>query len=769
MSEDETTQLGTKPASSVGPGTQLNGIYEIDELIASGGMGEVYRGHNIRNKTSVAIKIILPEFANDETVLSLFERESDTLNHLSHDAIVRYHLFGLDPAIERPYLSMEFVDGTALGDHIKENPLTLADTVKLLIRVCEGLAAAHEAGVIHRDLSPDNVILPGDKVKKAKIIDFGIAKSTASGHSTLLGGKFAGKYNFVSPEQLGRFDGIVTERSDIYSLGLVAVAALRGTALDMGGSHVEVIEKRSSVPDIGDVDERIRPLLEMMLEPDPDKRPESMKTIVEWLKSMPSTDAPPVAAGDAVTMIAQTPPGTAEGPSVAQADITGQNLPPHSQTPQSVAPQSMPPHSQTPQSVAPQSMPPHSQTPQSVALQSMPPHSQTPQSVAPQSMPPHSQAPQSVAPQSMPLQSQAPQPIAEVSQTPQPTPPTGPETTSTSVAPSAVESPFGPAASHEIPVPITPPPEPVYVPKKKSSRSGLYALIALLLLAGAGGAAYFLTQGSDDAPDQVAVTKNPPSVVTDPPDSKPPDPPSTVEQKDGPDQDTKPTEKETEPTDKQTEEISKPIDVVASRIDWLQKYDGGKCFFAAAQTVSEEKVEIEGFSTSTRPFERMMNEFREAHGLEPDIGVRLIRTQQCAVPEFLQEVRGIAGGKPVELVLSSDLIRSGEAIKGGMSGIKDRISGLLLVDTDGFVHNLDIPGITNKTDSLLSFAVQPSMNTAVAVPQLVMGITSNVELKTIKPLEPQAADRIFPQILEEIRKKGAIISTDTQFFRIGGN
>ena len=698
MSSDETTQLGTTPPSMVGPGTQLNGIYEIDELIASGGMGEVYRGHNIRNKTSVAIKIILPEFANDETVLSLFVRESDTLNHLSHDAIVRYHLFGVDPVIERPYLSMEFVDGTALGDCLKEKPLEVIEVKKLLIRVCEGLAAAHAAGVIHRDLSPDNVILPGGKVKKAKIIDFGIAKSTASGHATLLGGKFAGKYNFVSPEQLGRFEGVVTERSDIYSLGLVAVAALRGKPLDMSGSHVEVIEKRSEVPDLDGIDQSIRPLLEAMLQPDPADRPETMEAIVSWLQAMPEPGASPAAPGDAVTTIAEpSMPPQAEVSSVSQVSSTGQNLPPHSVTPQSLPPESIPP-----QSVAPQSQPP-------------------------QSMPPHSVAPQT-------------------------------EATGVSAAPSVVESPFGPAAADEVPVPLEPIPA---AAPKKSGKGVLYALLAVLVLGAGGGAAYFMTQGGDSKdPEQVALSPKTPPGTKKPPltdSTKKPDESEIVEPVVDPQE-----------TPKQKEEISKPMDTVASRIDWLQKYDGGNCFFAAAQSVTEEKVNIEGFSTSTKPFEKMLDAFRKDHGIEPEIGVRLIRREQCGVPQFLQDIRENAG-KPVELVLSSDLIKSGEAIKGGMTGIKDRISGLLLVDSDGFVYNLDIPGITSKTDSLLTFAVETKLKTSVAVPQLVVGIASDVELESIKPVEPQLSGEIFPRILKEIREKGATVSASTKFFKIGGS
>jgi serine/threonine-protein kinase len=113
-SDDRTRVLPGMTSATVG--TQLSGIYELDERIASGGMGEVYRGHNIQTGDDVAIKIVLPEFARDQTMLSLFRKEASILNHLSHDAVVRYHVFTVDPGIGRPYLAMEFVQGESLFD-----------------------------------------------------------------------------------------------------------------------------------------------------------------------------------------------------------------------------------------------------------------------------------------------------------------------------------------------------------------------------------------------------------------------------------------------------------------------------------------------------------------------------------------------------------------------------------------------------------------------------------------------------------------------------
>jgi serine/threonine-protein kinase len=283
MSAEERTRV-MAPPEGVAVGTQLSGTYELDRRLASGGMGEVFRGHNIQTGDPVAIKIVLPEFASDAMILALFRKEASILNHLQHEAIVRYHVFAIDQAIGRPYLAMEFVDGASLVEMAASGPMPAAEARVLLARLVSGLSAAHEAGVVHRDLSPDNIILPGGNVARAKIIDFGIARSASVGGETLLGGTFAGKYNFVSPEQLGLFGGEITAQSDIYSLGLVIAAALRGRPLEMSGSQVEVIEKRRRVPDLSDIDEALRPVVEALLQPDPADRPRDMAEIAEWLR-----------------------------------------------------------------------------------------------------------------------------------------------------------------------------------------------------------------------------------------------------------------------------------------------------------------------------------------------------------------------------------------------------------------------------------------------------------------------------------------------------
>ncbi len=276
----DASDKGPNHATTVSSGTLIMGTYEIERLINSGGMGEVYRGRNIHNDEPVAIKIVLPSLAHDPKIVALFQKESTTLSRLSHEAIVRYHVFTVDPTIGRPCIVMEFVSGTSMSDRIEQGPMPVDEVRVMLRRVASGLDKAHRAGVVHRDLSPDNVILEDGHVEHAKLIDFGIAKSTALGAGTLLQGQFAGKFNWVSPEQLGAFGGVVDGRSDIYSLALVTAAASKGAVLPMGASIVDAVGKRAGVPDLTGVDEGLVPLLSWMLQPDPALRPDNMAKVM---------------------------------------------------------------------------------------------------------------------------------------------------------------------------------------------------------------------------------------------------------------------------------------------------------------------------------------------------------------------------------------------------------------------------------------------------------------------------------------------------------
>lgn len=285
MADDDRTVIAGV-GGRVPVGTRLNGIYQIDALVGSGGMSEIYRGHNVQTFDKVAIKVILPQYANDEQIVSLFRREALILNRLSHEAIIRYHVFSHDPAIDLLYLAMEFVEGPTLRERMAQRPLSQLEACRLIAKVAAGMRAAHNEGIIHRDLSSDNIILSGGDVARPKVIDFGIARAGEANDSTLIESGFAGKYNYVSPEQLGLFGGSVGPAADIYSLGLVFAAALRGKPLDMSGTHADVILKRQSLPDLSQINPGVKPLIERMLQPNPAQRIKSMEEVQTSLEAV---------------------------------------------------------------------------------------------------------------------------------------------------------------------------------------------------------------------------------------------------------------------------------------------------------------------------------------------------------------------------------------------------------------------------------------------------------------------------------------------------
>ncbi|MHA7772610.1 serine/threonine protein kinase [Roseibium sp. M-1] len=267
-------------------GTRLNNLYEIEEHIADGGIGTVYRARDVESGDPVAIKVLLATYSRDPMILDLFKREAKILRKLKHDALTQYYVFAKEPTLGIYYLAMEFVSGPSLSTRLDSGPLEPEAVFRLLQRVAEALQAVHDREVIHRDLSPDNIILQNGDVGQAKIIDFGISRANTGG-PTIIGDGFAGKVNYVSPEQVGIFDAKVTARSDIYSLGLVIAEALTGKQIDMGGTQVQIVEKRRHTPPLEGIDNRFRPLLEAMLQPDPANRPASMREIAEWTFGAP--------------------------------------------------------------------------------------------------------------------------------------------------------------------------------------------------------------------------------------------------------------------------------------------------------------------------------------------------------------------------------------------------------------------------------------------------------------------------------------------------
>lgn len=280
------------PGSTLSPGTVLGHTYRITAFLARGGMGEVYRATHDTLGTEHAIKIIRPELADVPEVIELFRREAMTLRRIHHRGIVSYDGLFRDE-MGRTYLVMEFVDGPSLGHVMRERPLTVDEVRMVRRRAAEALAVAHEAGVFHRDLSPDNIIFENGQVDQPKIIDFGIAKLADPSEKTVVGDQFAGKYSYVSPEQFGLFGGQVDGRADIYSLALVLAAAATGQKLDMGHSLQTAVAKRAEVPDLSSLPADLRTEIAAMLAPNPADRPQTMRELTETsFTRPPGTKAP---------------------------------------------------------------------------------------------------------------------------------------------------------------------------------------------------------------------------------------------------------------------------------------------------------------------------------------------------------------------------------------------------------------------------------------------------------------------------------------------
>ena len=302
---------GRAAPAPIGPGTLLSHTYEVAGLIARGGMGEVHRARHVDMNTWHAVKVIRPELAQDAKMVELLRREAAALREIRHEAVVSYDGVFRDE-YGRILLSMEYLDGPSLQEVLQGGPLDPDDVAVLLDRVASGLAAAHQRGIVHRDMSTDNVILPGREIANAKIIDFGIAKQTAGGAGTVIGDAFAGKYGYASPEQFGLFGGQVGPQSDIYSAGLVLAAAALGRPLDMGRTPQAMIERRMAVPDLSALAEPLRGVLCSMLEPDPQNRARTMTELVGALTRRPAEITP----FDATPFPAAAP-ATEEGPKPA--------------------------------------------------------------------------------------------------------------------------------------------------------------------------------------------------------------------------------------------------------------------------------------------------------------------------------------------------------------------------------------------------------------------------------------------------------------------
>ncbi|MBB95323.1 MAG: serine/threonine protein kinase [Rhodobacteraceae bacterium] len=299
-----------RPTDAFQPGDVINHTYRIEALLGRGGTSDVYRARNVVNDRAMAIKVLKAEFSANDDYLILLKREEE-IREVRHDAVVRY---SENHRMEdgRVYLLMDYVDGPGLDARMREGPMSADDLLVICRRVAKGLQAAHDRNIVHRDLSPDNIILRGGDPSQAVIIDFGIAKDTNPGAQTIVGNEFAGKYAYAAPEQLhGRTDS----RTDLYSLGALLLANFRGAPPDLGNNPMEVIQSKTLPLDTSGVPEPLKTLIDRMTAPEPDDRFGSARAVLDFL------DAPEDDLLDEATIIPMGAPSALVAPPVAEPEV----------------------------------------------------------------------------------------------------------------------------------------------------------------------------------------------------------------------------------------------------------------------------------------------------------------------------------------------------------------------------------------------------------------------------------------------------------------
>ena len=221
-------------------GKRLDGRYEIEELIGVGGMANVYKAKDLLENRVVAVKILRDEFLGNEELVRRFKNESKAISLLSHPNIVK--VFDVSVSDKVQYIAMEYIDGVTLKDYIKErHVLTWRETLHFVTQTLEALQHAHNKGIVHRDIKPQNIMVLADG--SIKVMDFGIARFSR-GETHTATNKAIGSVHYISPEQAKGDD--IDLRADLYSVGVMLYEMLTGKLPFESDSAVSVAIKQIS-------------------------------------------------------------------------------------------------------------------------------------------------------------------------------------------------------------------------------------------------------------------------------------------------------------------------------------------------------------------------------------------------------------------------------------------------------------------------------------------------------------------------------------------
>mgnify|MGYP000235867393 CR=1 FL=1 len=268
---------------SISVGTTLGGRYVLRSLLAVGGMGEVWRGEDTELGRPVAVKVLKEGAAANETFLKRFTNEAKNAAGLAHENIAQVFDYGDQEGTA--FLVMELVEGEPMST-ILERERTIAEDrlVRIMAGTAHGLSAAHDAGVMHRDIKPGNLLIAEEDL--VRITDFGVSRSTDQTTLTQTG-MVMGTAQYLAPElALGK---PATPASDLYAMGIIAYESVVGkrpftaaSAVDIAIAHVN-----ESVPPLpGTVSPDLARLIMDLLEKNPRKRPRSARELLERLEGL---------------------------------------------------------------------------------------------------------------------------------------------------------------------------------------------------------------------------------------------------------------------------------------------------------------------------------------------------------------------------------------------------------------------------------------------------------------------------------------------------
>ncbi|OLT14783.1 hypothetical protein BJF80_12515 [Serinicoccus sp. CUA-874] len=267
----------------------IDGRYQVEAELARGGMATVYRARDLRLDRPVALKVMRPDLADDDSFVRRFVAEARAAARLSHPHVVGVYDQGEDGDLV--FLAMELVEGPTLRDVVSDHaPLSTRRAMALLLPVAEALAEAHRHGLVHRDIKPENVLLAGGRESGVKVADFGLARAVSAAGQRATTEMLWGTAAYLAPEQVEH--GAVDARADVYAVGLLLFELVTGRKAFPGGDPLRVAYEHvhGAVPRAGDVvpglPEPVEELILRVAATDPADRPQDASALLVQLRAV---------------------------------------------------------------------------------------------------------------------------------------------------------------------------------------------------------------------------------------------------------------------------------------------------------------------------------------------------------------------------------------------------------------------------------------------------------------------------------------------------